>query len=118
MTFAGNPTGDFESAVDIFIELYGEPIILRRGSSELSPQRAVVSRDSGSPSSGTMRGEPGAPGILRYTLLGDSSLDIRRGDRFSYNALPAGRNNLTVTAVDRSSRAAFGKTEAYAEERQ
>ena len=90
------------SSIDYLLERHGVNIRIRRGNSRIAAQKVIIVEAT--TTSVEEAGEVGRSGRLRWQVIGDENLDIRRGDSFSYRATPTGRDNFRVTSVDERAR--------------
>ena len=77
----------------------GVSIVLTRGNSTIAAQTVVLT-PANQPSQ--REGDAGQSGKQEYVVIGLSSLNIRRGDRFSHNPVTANALNFEVISVDKT----------------
>lgn len=103
MTDFTNWTIDQErgEGVSFLLAHRGVSIVLRRGSTNLAAQTVLIVPDTNT-SSQERDAEQGQSAAQRYFVIGESDLDIQRGDTFSLNPVNANQRNFEVISVDKS----------------
>lgn len=79
----------------------GVSIVLRRGSTNLAAQTVMIVPDSNTTSQ-ERSADQGQSATQRFFVIGTASLDIQRGDTFSYQPVNANQRNFEVMSVDRT----------------
>jgi len=86
--------------VGFLLEHRGVSVTLRRGSSNLAAQTVLIVPTNSPRERGAA--EQGQSAAQEYIVIGESDLNIQRGDTFSYLPVNAGQRNFEVNSVDRT----------------
>jgi hypothetical protein len=98
--------------IALLVGLRGASVVLVRGATALAAQNMIIVPAAASSTSSEAGKDSGTAAREQVLLVGESSLNVRRGDRFSYGAIPTGRLNYEVLRVERLH---TGMIQAFAE---
>jgi hypothetical protein len=103
---------DRADSISLMVGMRGTSVTLARGASTIAAQSMlIVPAGSETQSSETGR-DSGTAAREQVLIVGTDALNIRRGDRLSYKATPAGRLNYEVIRVEKLH---TGMVQAFAE---
>lgn len=94
-------TDERGEGVSFLLNHRGVSVVLRRGTNNLAAQTVLIAPDTSAVPQ-EKDADQGQSAKLRYLVVGTASLDIQRGDTFSYLPTNANQRNFEVISVDRT----------------
>lgn len=101
-----------DDSIAQLVMLRGVSVVMTRGTGTVTAQRMLIVPAAASSTSSETGRDTGTAAREQVLLVGVGALDVRRGDRLSYGAIPAGRLNYEVVRVERLH---TGMIQAFAE---
>lgn len=90
---------EYDEGVDFILGHRGVSIVLVRNGTPIAAQTMFVGPMN---TPRETSAEQGQSAKQEYIIIGEADLNIRRGDRFSYQPVNANQLNYEVTSVDKS----------------
>lgn len=101
-----------DGGIDLMLGHRGVSVVIRRGGTALAAQTLLIAPAGRNSASSEQGSEAGQSATEQLLLVGMTTADLQKNDRFMYPA-SAGRLNYEIKRVER---ALFGMLQAFAEE--